>query len=178
MIVHRLEDSSAAKIRRVLLLLFAAVGLVLLIACANVVNLLLIPQCDREKEIALRTAIGANQLRLVRQLLTESLLLSFIGGVMGLSFAVAGLGMLEPLLPSDLVNVKNIGLNGWVLGFAIAVCFLSGIGCGLAPALQSLKSDLNHVLKEGGRGSSASWQSSTAELLYGVGNRRRADAPD
>ena len=154
-IVHRLEDSTASKTRRALLLLLAAVGFVLLIASANVVNLLLSRNAIREKEVALRTAIGASQSRLVRQLLTESLLLSFIGGTVGLFFAVIGLGMLEPLLPSDLVNVKNIGLNGWVLGFAIAVCFLCGIGCGLAPALQSLKSDLNHVLKEGGRGSSA-----------------------
>ena len=132
-VVHRLEDSSAAKIRRVLLLLFAAVGLVLLVACANIVNLFLSRNSDREKEMALRTALGADQLRLVRQLLTESLLLCFIGGVMGLAFALAGLRILESLLPSDLANLKDIGLNGRVLGFAITVCVLSGIICGLAP---------------------------------------------
>ena len=154
-VVHRLEDSAAAKMRRALLLLFATVGLILLIACANVVNLLLSRNSIREKEIALRAAIGASQSRLLRQLLTESLLLSFVGGTLGLFLAVVGLGMLGPLLPSDLANAKDVGLNGWVLGFAIAVCLLCGIVCGLAPALQSLKTDLNHVLKEGGRGSSS-----------------------
>ena len=148
-VVHRLEDSSAAKIRRALLLLFAAVGLVLLVACANIVNLFLSRNSDREKEMALRTALGADQLRLVRQLLTESLLLCFIGGVMGLAFALAGLRILESLLPSDLANLKDIGLNGRVLGFAITVCVLSGIICGLAPVLQSLKTDLNQALKWG-----------------------------
>ncbi len=153
-VVHRLEDSTAAKMRRALLLLFATVGLILLIACANVTNLLLSRNTIREKEIALRTAIGATQSRLMRQLLTESLLLSFVGGTLGLFLAVAGLGMLGPLLPSDLANVKDVGLNGWVLGFALAVCLLCGIVCGLAPALQSLRTDLNHVLKEGSRRSS------------------------
>ncbi len=153
--VHRLEDSSAATMRRALLLLFAAVGLVLLIACGNVANLLLSRSKTREKEFALRAAMGASQSRLVRQLLTESLLLSFVGGALGLSIAGAGLGMLRSFLPLDLANVKDVGLNGWVLGFTTTVCLLVGIVCGLVPALQSLKSDLNHFVNAGGRGSSA-----------------------
>jgi predicted permease len=154
-IVNRIEDSSAAKMRRALLLLFAAVGLVLLIASANVVNLLLSRSATRQKEIALRAAMGASQSRLVRQLLTESLLLSFVGGALGLFLAVAGLEMLGPLLPSGLANAKYVGLNGCVLGFTITVCFLAGIACGFSPALQYLRTDLNHFLNEGGRGSSA-----------------------
>jgi putative ABC transport system permease protein len=153
--LQQMQDPSAAKLRLALIVLFAAVGLVLLIACANIVNLLLARNAARQKEIALRIALGASRPRLVAQLLTESILLSALGGVGGIFLASAGLSALNALVPPELGVVKETGLNGWVLAFTIAVCFLSGIGCGLIPAIQSLNQDLHTVLKEGGRTSAA-----------------------
>ncbi|MGA8221598.1 MAG: ABC transporter permease, partial [Candidatus Acidiferrales bacterium] len=155
-IVQQLENESAAWMRLALLVLFAAVGLVLLIACANIVNLLLARNASRQKEIALRIALGASRPRLIRQLLTESILLSLLGGALGIFIAGAGLDILGAFVPSNLANVKQAGLNGWVLAFTVAVCFLVGIACGLIPALQTLKQDLHGVLREGGRTSAPS----------------------
>jgi len=154
--VRRMENESAARMRLALLVLFAAVGLVLLIACANIVNLLLARNASRQKEIGLRIALGASRSRLVRQLLTESILLSLLGGALGILLASAGLRFLGSIVPSGLASVKEATLNGWVLGFTLAVCFLAGIVCGLVPALQTLKQDLHGVLKEGGRTSQVS----------------------
>ncbi|MGH9747197.1 MAG: ABC transporter permease [Candidatus Acidiferrales bacterium] len=153
--IQQMQDPSAAKLRPALLVLFAAVGLVLLIACANIVNLLLARNAARQKEIALRIALGASRSRLVAQLLTESVLLSILGGIGGILLASIGLRALDALVPSDLAVVRETGLNGWVLAFTIAVCFVSGMVCGLIPAIQSLNQDLHTVLKEGGRTSSA-----------------------
>jgi putative ABC transport system permease protein len=161
--VQHFEDPSATKLRRTLLVLFGAVGLVLLIACANIVNLVLARNASREREIALRTALGANRWRMVRQLLTESLLLSFIGGAIGVLLASIGLDALTAALPADLAVVHDVSLNGPVLAFTLTVCVLTGIACGLLPALQTLRADLSSVIKQGSKGSS------------GLGSRRAHD---
>jgi predicted permease len=152
--VHRLEDSSAAKMRRALVELFAAVGLVLLIACTNVINLLLARSAARQREVALRTAVGASRTRIVRQLLTENLLLFSLGAILGLVLATIGLSAVRNSIPPDFASVKEARLNGGVLLFTLVVCAVTGILCGLTPVLQSVKTDLNTVLKDGGQGSS------------------------
>ncbi len=152
--VQRLEDPSAAKLRRTLLVLFGAVGLVLLIACANIVSLLLARNAAREKEIALRAALGASQARLIRQLLTESILLSIFGAAVGLLLAAVGIPILSGLAPATLTVVRESGLNTPVLVFAAAICLFAGVLCGLLPAIQARTRHLYDVLKQGGKGSS------------------------
>ena len=155
-LVKPMEDPSAAKLRMSLWVLFSAVGLVLLIACANIVNLLLARNAARQKEIALRIALGATRSRLMGQLLTESIALSFLGGVLGVFLASVGLQVLKSFAPAEMSVVKETSLNAGVLAFTVVVCFLAGIACGLAPALQILRRDLHGILKEGGRNSSLS----------------------
>jgi putative ABC transport system permease protein len=150
-LVTPMENSSAVKMRVALLVLFGAVGLVLLVACANIVNLLLARNAVRQKEIALRVVLGASRSRLLGQLLTESVLLSLLGGTLGVFLASAGLRVLSTFVPSDLASVKDTGLNRWVLGFTLAVSFLAGLICGLIPAVLTLKQDLHGILKEGTR---------------------------
>jgi putative ABC transport system permease protein len=164
-LVESLEDPSAARLRPTLLVLFGAVGLVLLIACVNIANLLLVRNAAREREVAVRLALGAGSWRLIRQLLTESMLLSLFGGALGLLFAVAGLRALLTFVPADLAVLREAGLNVRVLGFTFAVCLTTGLACGFFPAWRMLKSDLSGVLKQGSRGSSASKRRRTHNLL-------------
>jgi putative ABC transport system permease protein len=139
-------------VRLALLVLLGAVTLVLLIAAVNVANLMLVRSSARVKEISIRTALGATGTRIVRQLLTESLLLATIGGAVGLLLAMWGVDLLLKLAPENLPRLQQIGIDGRVLGWTAFVSLMSGIVFGLAPALQSSRLSLNEALKEGGRG--------------------------
>ena len=149
-----LRDQFFGNVRRPLWLMLGAVGFVLLIACANVANLLLSLATAREKEIALRAALGARRLRIVRQLLTESLLLALVGSALGLGFAWFGIKALVLISPKDLVNLQTVGLNVTVLLWTLGVSLLTGIVFGLAPALHISRLNLNDTLKEGGKSES------------------------
>jgi predicted permease len=160
-----LHEQITGEIKPVLLVLLGAVGFILLIACANVANLLLAKGSGRQKEMAIRAALGASRSRVVRQLLTESMLLSVIGASLGVLLASWSVSTLSRLTSVNLPRAQEVGLDLRVLGFAVLVCVLAGVAFGLVPALQVSRPDLNDALRSGIRSSATGARSRVRSAL-------------
>jgi putative ABC transport system permease protein len=161
----RLHELLVRSVRPSLLILLGAVGCVLLIACANIANLLLVRAAARQKEVAIRTALGAGRGRIVRQMLTESILLSAIGGALGLLLSFWLIELLISISPPDSPRFNEANLDYRVLGFTLAISIFTGVIFGLAPALQASKLDVTTLLKEGGRAGESYRRTSARSLL-------------
>jgi putative ABC transport system permease protein len=148
--VTRMRDDMVSNVQLTLYLLLGAVTLVLLIACANVANLLLAKSTTRTREIAIRAAVGASRARIIRQLITESLLLAMLSAVAGLLLAVWGSAALVALAPKNVPRLAETSVDGWVLAFTLGLSVISSLLFGLAPALHASRVDLNDALKQGG----------------------------
>ena len=166
-LVTPLHESFVGNVRQPLLILLGAVGLVLLIACANVANLLLVRASARQKEMAVRVALGASRATLVRQLLTESLLLAALGATLGIVLAFWCTSLIASQLPDGIPRLQEANVDAGVLIFTLAISLLTGLLFGLAPALQASRPNLNEGLKEGERGSSGRRQWLRSVLVVG-----------
>jgi putative ABC transport system permease protein len=158
------REEVLGDVRRILLVLLGAVTFVLLIACANIANLLLSRAESRHREVAIRAALGAGRMRLVRQLLTESFVLAMAGGVLGLAVARAGMAALSALGPANLPRAGNVALDPWVLTYTLGVSLACGLAFGLAPAAHAARGDLHNSLRQG-RGTTSAGRQRLRQLL-------------
>ena len=158
----------AGQVRRPLLMLFGAVGFLLLIVCVNVANLLLVRVSGRARELAVRTALGAGRRHLIRQMLTESLLLALAGGACGVLLAAASMDLLKVLLPADMPRAGEIAIDVWVIGFALAVSAATGLLFGLLPAWRASATNVNEALKAGSRSATAGRRSQRTQAALAI----------
>jgi putative ABC transport system permease protein len=166
--VTPIVEEFVGEVRPALLVLFGATGFVLLIACANVAGLLLSRAVNRRKEIAVRSALGAGRWRVARQLLTESVLLGCLAGILSLAFGVWGVNAIRAAMPEEMMQGVEVGMDRWVLGFTFLISLFTGVLFGLAPALHAARSGVTEALKETGRASTMSGSSRFLRSLFVV----------